>query len=195
MNIASLILAAGKGTRMKSKLPKVLHKVGGKAMVERVLETVQSIGTNRDVVIVGFGGDAVQNYLGERAEFVRQEEPQLSSVADRYLLYDFLSAGSIFQRHTRLFKQCFHCLKPYGKFLPEPGIENDLRPVMDHQRCIGRNRLSHTLNGMYLQFMREHSNQAVHFKVYLIAHLNGYGTLSCCQNFYIHVNLSYHKPS
>jgi len=74
MNIASLILAAGKGTRMKSKLPKVLHKVGGKAMVERVLETVQSIGTNRDVVIVGFGGDAVQNYLGNRAEFVRQEE-------------------------------------------------------------------------------------------------------------------------
>lgn len=64
MNIASLILAAGKGTRMKSKLPKVLHKVGGKAMVECVLETVQSIGTNRDVVIVGFGGDAVQNYLG-----------------------------------------------------------------------------------------------------------------------------------
>ena len=74
MNIASLILAAGKGTRMKSKLPKVLHKVGGKAMVERVLETVQSIGTNRDVVIVGFGGDAVHNYLGDRAEFVRQEE-------------------------------------------------------------------------------------------------------------------------
>lgn len=74
MNIASLILAAGKGTRMKSKLPKVLHKVGGKAMVERVLDTVQSMGTNQDVVVVGFGGDAVQNYLGDRAEFVRQEE-------------------------------------------------------------------------------------------------------------------------
>lgn len=74
MNIASLILAAGKGTRMKSKLPKVLHKVGGKAMVERVLDTVQSMSTNRDVVVVGFGGDAVQNYLGDRAEFVRQEE-------------------------------------------------------------------------------------------------------------------------
>lgn len=74
MNIASLILAAGKGTRMKSKLPKVLHKVGGKAMVERVLETVQSLGTTRDVVIVGFGGDEVQTYFEGRAEFVRQEE-------------------------------------------------------------------------------------------------------------------------
>ena len=85
MNIASLILAAGKGTRMKSKLPKVLHKVGGKAMVERVLETVQSIGTNRDVVIVGFGGDAVQNYLGERAEFVRQEEQMVQVMQLRWL--------------------------------------------------------------------------------------------------------------
>lgn len=74
MNIASLILAAGKGTRMKSKLPKVLHKVGGKAMVERVLETVQSLGTVRDVAIVGFGGDEVEAYLEGRAEFVRQEE-------------------------------------------------------------------------------------------------------------------------
>lgn len=36
--ITSLILAAGKGTRMKSKLPKVLHPVAGKPMVERVLE-------------------------------------------------------------------------------------------------------------------------------------------------------------
>ncbi len=85
MNIASLILAAGKGTRMKSKLPKVLHKVGGKAMVERVLETVQSIGTNRDVVIVGFGGDAVQNYLGDRAEFVRQEEQNGTGHAVKWL--------------------------------------------------------------------------------------------------------------
>ena len=43
-------------------------------MVERVLETVQSISTNRDMVIVGFGGDAIIKLLGDRAEFVRQEE-------------------------------------------------------------------------------------------------------------------------
>lgn len=73
-HVASLILAAGKGTRMKSKLPKVLHKVGGKAMVERVLDTVQSLGTQEDVVVIGFGGERVQGYIGNRAKFVVQEE-------------------------------------------------------------------------------------------------------------------------
>lgn len=72
--LVSLILAAGKGTRMKSKLPKVLHKVAGKAMVERVLEAAQSIGAKRNVVIVGFGGDDVKAYLGDRAEYVTQLE-------------------------------------------------------------------------------------------------------------------------
>lgn len=72
--LVSLILAAGKGTRMKSKLPKVLHKVAGKPMVERVLETAQKAGSSRDVVIIGFGGDAVPSYLGDRAEYVVQEE-------------------------------------------------------------------------------------------------------------------------
>lgn len=73
-SITSLILAAGKGTRMKSKLPKVLHKVGGKPMVERVLNTVKELGTERNVVIVGFGGEAVTSYLGDTAEFVTQAE-------------------------------------------------------------------------------------------------------------------------
>lgn len=72
--ITSLILAAGKGTRMKSKLPKVLHKVGGKPMVERVLNTVKELGTERNIVIVGFGGEAVTSYLGDAAEFVTQKE-------------------------------------------------------------------------------------------------------------------------
>ena len=72
--LVGLILAAGKGTRMKSKLPKVLHKVAGKAMVERVLEASQSVGAKRNVVIVGFGGDDVKAYLGDRVEYVTQLE-------------------------------------------------------------------------------------------------------------------------
>ena len=70
----ALILAAGKGTRMKSKLPKVLHKVGGLPMVEQVRRTVQNAGTIRQIVVVGFGGEAVQEYLGDTAETVMQKE-------------------------------------------------------------------------------------------------------------------------
>lgn len=72
--VAALVLAAGKGTRMKSRLPKVLHKVGGKAMVERVLDTVNAVGVDRSVVIVGFGGEEVRAYLGDRCEYVTQAE-------------------------------------------------------------------------------------------------------------------------
>ena len=74
MNTIALILAAGKGTRMKSKLPNVLHKVGGVPMVEQVLNTVKAAGTERQVVVVGFGGEAVQTYLGKQAETVMQEQ-------------------------------------------------------------------------------------------------------------------------
>lgn len=73
-HITALVLAAGKGTRMKSKLPKVLHKVGGKAMVEQVLFSVEAIGVDRKVVIVGFGADKVKEYLTDTVEYVLQEE-------------------------------------------------------------------------------------------------------------------------
>ena len=70
----ALILAAGKGTRMKSKLPKVLHKVGGVPMVEQVLRTVKAAGTQRQIVVVGFGGEDVQANLGNDSETVLQVE-------------------------------------------------------------------------------------------------------------------------
>ena len=73
-DIIALILAAGKGTRMKSSMPKVLHKVGGVPMVEQVLRAVKAAGTQRQAVVVGFGGEAVQEYLGDRAETVVQEQ-------------------------------------------------------------------------------------------------------------------------
>ena len=73
-DIIALILAAGKGTRMKSKLPKVLHKVGGVPMVERVLHTAQAAGTTRQIVVVGFGGDLVRDSLRNQAETAVQAE-------------------------------------------------------------------------------------------------------------------------
>ena len=73
-NTIALILAAGKGTRMKSKFPKILHKVGGVPMVEQVLRAVKAAGTQRQVVVVGFGGETVRDYLGDQAETVMQKE-------------------------------------------------------------------------------------------------------------------------
>lgn len=61
--VAVAILAAGRGTRMKSDLPKVLHQLGSYTLVERVLKSCVSIQPSRIMVIVGYRGDLVQNSL------------------------------------------------------------------------------------------------------------------------------------
>ena len=72
--LLTVILAAGKGTRMKSRLPKVLHKIGGKPMVEQVLCAANAAGSERNVVIIGFGAEKVKEHLAGRAQFAMQEE-------------------------------------------------------------------------------------------------------------------------
>ena len=74
MDRFAVILAAGKGTRMKSKLYKVLHPVLGKPMVEHVVDQLDQIGVSRQIVIVGHGAEAVQDTLGTRVEYAVQEE-------------------------------------------------------------------------------------------------------------------------
>ena len=73
-DLTTIILAAGKGTRMKSSLPKVLHKAGGKAMLAHVLDAAKEAGAGRSIVVVGFGGAAVDEALAGEAEFVTQAE-------------------------------------------------------------------------------------------------------------------------
>lgn len=60
---STVILAAGQGTRMKSSLPKVLHSLGGKAMIEYVLNTVLELGAERNILVLGFGRDTIQEFL------------------------------------------------------------------------------------------------------------------------------------
>ncbi len=69
----TIILAAGKGTRMKSKLPKVLHKVGGKPMLQHVINAAKSAGSTREVVVIGSGAELVKQTFSD-VEFVLQEE-------------------------------------------------------------------------------------------------------------------------
>ena len=69
-----IVLAAGKGTRMKSTLPKVLHKVGGKPMVQLVVDTVKNAGVDKTVTVVGNGADQVKETLGDSSEFAVQTQ-------------------------------------------------------------------------------------------------------------------------
>ncbi|WP_340020668.1 bifunctional UDP-N-acetylglucosamine diphosphorylase/glucosamine-1-phosphate N-acetyltransferase GlmU [Paenibacillus sp. FSL K6-1096] len=73
MKRMAVVLAAGQGKRMKSKLYKVLHPVCGKPMVGHVLDTVKATGCERTVVVVGHGAEKVKAYLGQVAEYVLQE--------------------------------------------------------------------------------------------------------------------------
>lgn len=69
----TIILAAGKGTRMKSKLPKVLHKVCGKPMLQHVIDAAKSAGSNREIVVIGSGAELVKESFSG-VEFVLQAE-------------------------------------------------------------------------------------------------------------------------
>jgi len=73
-NLVAVIMAAGKGTRMKSKLPKVMHSLAGKSLIEHVLETVNQVGIERPLVIVGHGREEIESRISERAELVIQTE-------------------------------------------------------------------------------------------------------------------------
>ncbi|ERT08525.1 UDP-N-acetylglucosamine diphosphorylase/glucosamine-1-phosphate N-acetyltransferase [Lyngbya aestuarii BL J] len=61
--VAVAILAAGRGTRMKSDLPKVLHQLGDRTLVQRVIDSCVRVQPNRRLVIVGYRGDLVQESL------------------------------------------------------------------------------------------------------------------------------------
>jgi len=74
-SVGVVVLAAGEGTRMKSDLAKVLHRVCGKAMIRHVLDTVKEISPDRVVVVVGHQAESVKNELSEYdVEFALQKE-------------------------------------------------------------------------------------------------------------------------
>ncbi len=69
-----VILAAGMGTRMKSSLPKVLHPVAGRPMVQEVLATAQTLNPLNCVIVIGHGAEKVRETVGEAALFALQAQ-------------------------------------------------------------------------------------------------------------------------
>ncbi|HEY9066101.1 MAG TPA: bifunctional UDP-N-acetylglucosamine diphosphorylase/glucosamine-1-phosphate N-acetyltransferase GlmU [Burkholderiaceae bacterium] len=82
MALDIVIMAAGKGTRMKSNRPKVLHQLAGRSLLQHVLQTAATLGAQRIVTITGHGAEQVEASVGAQAvselRFVRQE-PQLGT--------------------------------------------------------------------------------------------------------------------
>lgn len=73
-NLFAVILAAGKGTRMKSKTHKVLHPVCGKPMVQHVIDQLHAIGTSKTIMVVGYLGETVKAKLSSEVLFAQQEQ-------------------------------------------------------------------------------------------------------------------------
>lgn len=63
MSITAIVLAAGQGTRMKSDLPKVMHKANGKALIEHVLDNIKAAGIKDIITVLGHKGEEVQKIL------------------------------------------------------------------------------------------------------------------------------------
>ena len=69
-----VILAAGKGTRMQSELPKVLHKVEGKTMIQHSIDKVRELGVGDIILVVGYKKEMVQETVGDSVKYAVQEE-------------------------------------------------------------------------------------------------------------------------
>src|ERR1700760_4292707 len=79
MALSVVIMAAGKGTRMRSARPKVLHRLGGEPLLQHVLAAARSLGPERCVIVTGHGADDVEAaFAGDARRFVRQM-PQLGT--------------------------------------------------------------------------------------------------------------------
>ena len=76
---AALILAAGKGTRMKSDLHKVLHPIAGRPMLGHLIASVDTLGAARKLVVTGAGRDQVERFVAPLGVDVVTQEPQLGT--------------------------------------------------------------------------------------------------------------------
>ncbi len=79
MKLGVVILAAGQGTRMKSALPKVLHRVAGRPLVGHVIDTARALGADKVALVYGHGGDLVQQAIDDPALIWAEQAEQLGT--------------------------------------------------------------------------------------------------------------------
>ena len=74
-----VILAAGKGTRMRSALPKVLHKLSGRSMLGHVVAAVESLGKAKKIIVTGHGAEQVEQQFKSPTTIFTQQKEQLGT--------------------------------------------------------------------------------------------------------------------
>jgi len=73
-NVEVIIMAAGLGTRMKSRTVKVLHRAAGRPLIDYVLDLASKVAGKPPVIVVGHQREAVQQHIGDRARYAFQEK-------------------------------------------------------------------------------------------------------------------------
>jgi len=81
-DVGAIVLAAGKGSRMKSDLPKVLHKINGRSMIHAVLSCAVSLLGNQVVVVIGHGGDLVKKTVSRDFDVLYAWQKNLLGTGD-----------------------------------------------------------------------------------------------------------------
>jgi bifunctional UDP-N-acetylglucosamine pyrophosphorylase / glucosamine-1-phosphate N-acetyltransferase len=173
--VAVAILAAGRGTRMKSDLPKVLHELGGRTLVQRVLESCVRLQPSRRLVIVGYGADLVRNSLQQTdtLEFVEQTEQLGTGHAIQQLLpylTDFtgdllvlngdvpLLRPDTLEQLIKIHKQHENAATLLAAHLPNPtgygrvfcDSHNLVNQIVEDRDCTDAQRQNHRINaGVY----------------------------------------------
>src|SRR5699024_3010351 len=79
MKVSAIVLAAGKSTRMRSALPKVLHQVAGKAMLSHVISAAQAAEIKQTLVVYGHGGEQVKALLADQNVQLAEQKEQLGT--------------------------------------------------------------------------------------------------------------------
>lgn len=74
MKLKTLILAAGKGTRMKSNIPKIIHKVNGMPMISKIINVLNNLNPEENILILGYKKEDVLKVIGEDSSYVLQNE-------------------------------------------------------------------------------------------------------------------------
>lgn len=74
MNIYAIVLAAGKGTRMKSSLPKVAHVVLYKPMIKHICDELKKMETSETIAVIGHGKDIIRKIMKDEVSYVEQNE-------------------------------------------------------------------------------------------------------------------------